>query len=160
MKGIIFNLLEAFMKEILGEEKSLEIMEKLPLKTKEPFVGPGTYPDEDLLAIVKKVMEATRLPLDAALRKFGKFCIPVLAAKFPQFLKPHDNPKDFLKSVDNIHHMEVVKLYKDSTPPHFTLKDPAPDRLIMEYRSKRKLCKFMEGLIEGVAEYYKTPVKC
>ena len=59
MKGIIFNLLEGFLTERLGEEKSDELIESCSLKTREPFVGPGSYPDEDLLAIVDRAVEVT-----------------------------------------------------------------------------------------------------
>jgi len=159
MKGIIFNLLEEFIVGKLGDEGYEALIESCDLETTEPFVGPGSYPDGDLFAIAGKAAEAIGAPLPDALRAFGRFCVPELAKKFPVFFTPHDNPKAFLETVDDIHYMEVVKLYEDAVPPHFEYEDPAPDRLVMKYRSKRKLCRLMEGLIDGVGDYYKTPIR-
>jgi len=159
MKGIIFNLLEEFITENWGEEKYEEILKGCPIKTKEPFVGPGTYPDADLIAIVTKTVEKLGVPLPEALRTFGRFCFPKLSERHPQFVKPYRHPKAFLKTVENIIHVEVRKLYKDAETPHFSYKDPASNRLIIEYESKRKLCHFMEGLIEGVAVYFQSPIQ-
>jgi predicted hydrocarbon binding protein len=159
MKGIIFNLLEQFITERFGDEMYEKILSECNLKTEEPFVGPGSYPEEDLMALVDKVVEKMGVPLPEALRAFGRFCLPKLAERFPEFLTPHKHPKAFLKTIDSVVHLEVKKLYSDAEPPSFAYDDPSPERLIIRYRSKRRLCQFMEGLIEGVADYYRSPIK-
>ena len=159
MKGIIFNLLEDFLKENLGEEKFEELIESCTLKTREPFVGPGSYPDEDLLAIVDRTVEVTGMTKAEALRAFGKFCIGALARKFPPFFDRCHDAKAFLKTLDAIHSLEVKKLYADARPPEFVMEDPSPGRLVMRYISERKLCPLVEGLIEGVAAHYGTLIR-
>jgi predicted hydrocarbon binding protein len=159
VKGIIFNLLEDFLKENLGEEKFEELIESCSLKTREPFVGPGSYPDEDLLAIVDRAVEVTGMTKAAALRAFGKFCIGKFTLKYPLFFSKHSNAKSFLKTLNALHEIEVKKLYADAKPPEFVMEDPSPDRLVMRYVSERKLCLLAEGLIEGVAEHYRSPIR-
>jgi len=159
MKGIIFNLLERFIVENLGEDKYEEILSACALKTKEPFVGPGSYPDEDLMAIVAKTVETMGVTPPEALRAFGRFCLPILAEKFPGFMTPYDHPKEFLMTVDSVIHVEVEKLYPDAQTPSLAYDDPAPDRLVIHYESSRKLCQLMEGLIDGVADYYGSPIE-
>ena len=159
MKGIIFNLLEEFITEGWGEEKYEEILKLCPLHTKQPFVGPGTYPDEDLVAIATSTANKLGISFHQALKSFGKYCFPKLAKKYPDFLTPYNHPKDFLKTVDSIIHVEVKKIFRDAYLPKFIYDDPAQNRLIIEYESKRKLCQFMEGLIEGVSEYFKTKIE-
>lgn len=159
MKGVIFNLLEQFIEGELGEGKYEEILSACDLETQEPFVGPGSYPDENLMAIVGQTVEASGLPAPEALRRFGRFCFPILAEKFPVFLEPHNHPKPFLMSVDSIVHVEVRKLYEGALLPDFTYENPGPDRLVIRYRSARRLCYFMEGLVEGVADVYETPIR-
>jgi hypothetical protein len=159
MKGIIFNLLEDFAVETLGEDRYHEILSECSLKTQEPFVAPGTYPDEDLLLIVGKTVEKSKIPLPDLLRTFGRWCFPKLGSRYPIFLTAHTHPKPFLKTVDSVIHVEVKKLYRDAETPQFRYRDPAPDRLIIEYISRRKLCKLMEGLLEGVGDYFKSPVQ-
>jgi len=159
MKGVVFNLLEAYIEENLGEGKYEEILDECTLMTKEPFVGPGTYPDQDLMAIVAETIKVAGVPLSEALRSFGRFCFHKLSVQYPGFVSPHSHPKPFLKSVESIIHVEVKKLYEDARPPGFTYMDPASNRLIIQYRSERRLCQFMEGLIDGVAAYYQSPVQ-
>ncbi len=159
MKGIIFNLLEDFLKENLGEERFEELIDSCSLRTREPFVGPGSYPDEDLLAIVDRTVEVTGMTRIEALRAFGKFCIGSLARKYPFFFDRHHDAKSFLKTINGLHSIEVKKLYADARPPEFVVEDPSPDRLVMRYTSERKLCPLAEGLIEGVAEHYRSSIK-
>lgn len=159
MKGIIFNLLEDFISEGWGDDVYEEILAMCPLKTKEPFIGPATYPDSDLLAIVDKVCEKLGVSVPQAVHAFGKYCLPHLIAKFPVFVQGHEHPKTFLKTIDNVIHVEVRKLFPDAKPPRVTWEDPALNRLVLTYVSERKLCALMTGLLEGVAEHFKTPIQ-
>jgi predicted hydrocarbon binding protein len=159
VKGIIFNLLESFISEGWGEDKYEEIFAACPLHTREPFVGPQSYPDADLLMIVAKAAEKLGIAAPAAVHAFGKYCFPKLAAKYPIFVRDHSHPKPFLQTIDNVIHVEVRKLFKDATPPRMTFVDPAPNELVMTYSSSRQLCALVGGLIEGVADYFHSPIR-
>ena len=158
MKGVVFNMLEEFVIETTDEETFEEILDECSFITKEPFVGPGTYPDEDLLELVSKTIAKLDLPLPDALKAFGKWSFPKLAEKVPGWLTDYDHPKKFLLTVEEIVHVEVRKLYKDADPPRFDFEDPGPDQLVINYQSGRQLYDFMDGLIEGVAEHFDTPI--
>jgi hypothetical protein len=158
MKGIIFNLLEEFVVETHGVERYEEILAGTALRTTEPFVGPGSYPDEDLMALVGTTVSHLGIDRNAALRAFGRFCIPRLAQRFPAFMAAHQHPKAFLLTVTKLHDLEVRKLYPDATPPRFGYESPGDDRLVMRYLSPRKLCALVAGLIEGVADHYGAPI--
>lgn len=159
MKGVIFNLLEDFISTGWGPDTYEAVLAKCPLHTKEPFVGPGTYPDADLLAIVEKTTEKLGITVPEAVHAFGKYCFPKLAAKFPVFVAGHDHPKTFLKTIDDVIHVEVRKLFRDANPPRITFTDPGPDQLILTYESGRRLCALMTGLLDGAAEYFKIPIE-
>lgn len=159
MKGIIFNLLEQFISDNFGEERYEEILASCPLVTQEPFVGPGTYPDEDFLKLTARAVESLALSAPDALRAFGKYCFPKLAEKFPGFVSPHKDPKSFLMTVDGVIHVEVRKLFDGASVPNFVYREPSRDTLIIEYSSERKFCHFMEGLIDGVGAHYNVPIQ-
>lgn len=158
MKGVIFNFLEAFITEGWGEEAYERIVGLCPLHTQEPFVGPNTYPDADLLAIVGKAAETLGVSVPDAVHAFGRFCFPRFAAKYPVFVRDHTHPKTFLQTIDKVIHVEVRKLLKDAEPPRITSVDPAPDELVLSYASARQLCPLVGGLLEGVAAYFHTPI--
>jgi len=159
MKGIIFNLLESYISETFGEEKYEQIIGQCQLKTTDPFVAPGTYPDEDLIEIVVNTSKVLNISVPDALKGFGRFAFPNLAEKFPFFVEPYHHPKPFLMSIENIIHVEVRKLFKDAYTPQFIYNDTAPNTLTITYNSKRKLYDFMAGLIDGVGAYFKMPIQ-
>ncbi len=158
MKGVIFNLLEDFITDGWGEQAYEEIFAQCPLQTKEAFVGLNSYPDADLLTIVAKAAAQFDISVSDAVRAFGKYCLPKLVAKYPIFVAGHRHPKTFLMSIDNVIHVEVRKLLKDAEPPRMFFVDPAPDQLILRYVSKRQLCPLVSGLLDGTAEYFRTPI--
>jgi hypothetical protein len=160
MKGIVFNLLEQFASLKLGEARYEQVRSACPLMTRTPFEPTETYPFEDLLAILKGVVEALDVTRDEVLREFGLFSFPKFAGLFPAYVVRYPHPKEFLLAVDSIIHAEVGKRFKGASPPRFTYKDPSSNRLVMEYHSQRGLCSFMEGLIQGVAEVFKSPIRC
>lgn len=161
MKGEIFNLLEDFVIENMGVETYEEIHRECApsLHTKEPFVGPGTYPDSDFQEIFAALLRRTSLVAASASRAFGRFCFPRLLARLPGYAERCGDPKTFLRSVHDVVHVEVRKVYRDAEPPQFTYRDSGFNRLIMVYKSKRRLYDFFEGLIDGVSDYYRVPIK-
>ncbi len=158
MKGVIFNIFEDFIVEGWGAEKFESILGRCPMHAQVPYVGPGTYPDENLLAIVNQTTADLGIGTAEALRTFGRFAFPRLAQKFSVFVREHDHPKPFLKTLDDIIHVEVRKLFAGADPPRIAYEDPAPDRLILRYTSKRKLCPLFAGLVEGTGDYFKVPI--
>ena len=66
MKGIIFTIFEDFITDNYGAETYEQIISECNLQTKEPFVGPGTYPDSDLMEIVGKATAKLGIPMPYA----------------------------------------------------------------------------------------------
>lgn len=160
MKGIIFNLLEDFIEDSCGTGVYAEILAGCTLTTADPdlIVGPGTYPDSDFVAIIDCLVCRFEQDAGDVLRAFGKYAVPRLAERYPQFFVAHSTPREFLKSVGFIHHIEIKKLYKDADTPVFSVEDRGVGPLVMKYRSNRRLCHFVEGLVDGLAEQYHTPI--
>jgi hypothetical protein len=158
MKGIVFNIFEDFITENFGIETWNEVLEKAELRSGKIFVAPASYPDDDFLSLVTTAVDLKGLDLSEAVRMFGRYTFGKLAERYSELVSPYRTAKDFLLKVDSIIHVEVKKLFSDAEPPSFTYEDPAKDRLIMHYNSRRRLCLFMEGLLEGVAEHFKTRI--
>lgn len=158
MKGVIFNLLEEFISEKWGVEAYERILDQCPLKGSGVFVGPETYPDTDLLAIVSAACAQLKVDPDDAVRAFGEFMFPRLASKFPVFVRDHAHPRSFLKTIHGVIHVEVRKLMRDADPPHISWCEPSPDELVLTYTSARRMCSLMEGLLRGAANHFGTPM--
>jgi predicted hydrocarbon binding protein len=54
--------------------------------------------------------------------------------------------------------MEVRKLYPQAVTPSVTCIDERPERFVLRYRSERKLCALLEGLLEGTGAYFQTRI--
>lgn len=159
MKGMVFNLLEDFIVAGHGQDTFEKIYKNTNLITKDPFIGPQVYPDEDFLALVSTACTELSLPVEAAVREFGKFCFPKLIEVDESFTKTTSSTLDFLKTVHGIIHVEVKKLHPDAELPAFSYSDLNNNTLVMEYRSTKKLCFFAEGLIDSCASYFGESVK-
>ncbi|MDD9952228.1 MAG: heme NO-binding domain-containing protein [Zetaproteobacteria bacterium] len=159
MKGVIFNAFEKFIVDAHGEDFFEDILSECQLQTEGIFVGPGTYPDTDLLEIVQKTIHKLNLPLDQALQAFGKFLFHELHAGNPKFADSCKSLKEFLRSVDGIIHVEVNKLYPEARTPKFTYQEPSAQTLEITYSSARNLPDLFEGLVQGAADHFQTSIQ-
>ena len=152
MKGIVFNILENMIVDKFGDEVMEEIYAEGEFSAAvPPFVGPETYADSDLVTIVVLLSEKSNLPVDELIYEFGKYMFPILAQKYPVFLQGVDSPIQFLGTVNDIIHMEVMKLFEGANPPTIKIEGTTRGQTELHYSSERKLCKLLEGLLDGTA---------
>lgn len=158
MKGVLFNISEEFIVENYGDQTLDEILDHCNLSTKDPFVSPGNYPFSDLVEIISVTSSKVNLSMDKVLISLGRFAFGKLAKRHPEFVELHTHPKPFLKTVEDVIHVEVHKLYSDSQLPTFQYEDLNDKELIITYYSKKKLYPLMQGLIEGVGDHFNTRI--
>jgi hypothetical protein len=151
MKGIVFSLLEEVVRREYGEETWEALLEATQLDG--VYTSLGNYPDGDLQKLVIAASDALKLPPNAIIRWFGMNALPLFAKRYPEFFEAHDSAQSFVLTLNDIIHPEVRKLYPGADVPYFEF-DLSSEVVVMEYKSRRKLCAFAEGLIEGAAAYY------
>lgn len=156
MKGIIFNLLEEVVTTKFGADTWDKLLQQANVDG--AFTSLGSYPDEQLVALVEAASAELKLPAAQIVRWFGGEAIPLLAKKYPGFFSRHTSTRPFVLTLNGIIHPEVRKLYPGADTPDFEIDATSPDVLVMVYRSKRKLCALAEGLIDGTANHYHETV--
>lgn len=160
MKGLVFRGFEKMILQRYGPDLWERLLDEAPLKTSGGgFIGPQTYPDEDLAALIATASRLTGESQTHLTTAFGRFLFPHFARIHPVFMKPGLTAKSFLQTVHGVIHVEVRKLHAGAHLPEFSYEDPAPDRLVMVYVSGRKLCYLAAGLIEGVGDYYQETIE-
>ncbi len=157
MKGIVFNLLETVVTKEYGANTWDDLLAAAQLDG--AYTSLGNYQDADLLKLVGAASAALKLPPEVIVKWFGKQMLPPLAGHYPQLFTPHRTARAFILTLNNVIHPEVKKLYPGAEPPDFDFDASSPDVLVMDYRSKRKLCALAEGLVEGAAEYFGETVQ-
>ncbi len=153
MKGLIFNLLESAVVQAHGEDTWDQLLDRAGLEG--AWTSVGSYPHQDLLAVVGAAAALWDWSRDDVIRWFGRAAIPPLAAAYPAFFTSHASTFPFLRTLNDVHHLEVLKVYPDADLPVFAFDPRREDgTLIMRYSSARALCTFGEGLIHGAGDYF------
>lgn len=156
MKGIVFNLLEQAVTDRYGEDVWDSLLDAAAVEG--AYTAVGTYPHEQLGAIVTAASTALNVPPDDLVRWFGRAALPMLAAKYPAFFEGHVDARSFLLTLNDVIHPEVRKLFPGAYAPSFEFDTSVDDELSLSYISHRGLCSFAEGLIEGAADRFDEDV--
>ena len=151
MKGVVFNLLEECVRREYGEDTWDNLLDAAGLEG--AYNSLGTYDDVDLLGLVTAASEALGVSGQEILRWFGRNAIPAMASRYPGFFDPHRSTLAFVLTLNDIIHPEVRKVYPGADVPEFDF-DTVGDVLVMGYHSRRRMCAFAHGLIEGAAAHY------
>ena len=156
MKGIIFNVTEKAVAELLGEDAWDDLLDDAGLDG--DYTALGTYADEDLLALVSAAATKTGHDPADVQRLVGRHALPHLVASIEDYLDLDTDVFDFLASIHSIIHVEVKKLDPDSKPPDVIPERISDDELHLTYRSERGLSPLAEGLILGAGDHFGQPV--
>lgn len=151
MKGVIFNLVEEVVIDRFGEETWDALLDEAGLDG--AYTSLGSYPDEQLFALVDAASNKLGVDGDAVVRLLGQEAIPLLADRYPMFFEPHATTRAFLLTLNDIIHPEVRRLYPGADVPTFGFGDD-DNALVITYRSPRKLCALAEGFILGAGAHY------
>ena len=153
MKGMVFTMLSELVEERFGIEAWDDLIDATAPASDGVYVATDSYPDRELLNYVAAMSDKLGVPANDLVFAFGEFMLGRFAQIHPEFFDGHD-AKSFLKTVHDVIHVEVKKLHPDAVLPNFDYEDVAPDRLVMRYRSPRRLCALAEGLIAGTARHF------
>lgn len=152
MKGIIFNLVEEVVADRYGEDVWDQLIEAAGVAG--VYTSLGSYPDDELFAIVGATSSALALPPDAVVRTLGEASMPLRVQRYRSFFEGHTSTRSFLLTLNDIIHTEVRKLYPGAEVPSFGFDDSSPSVLGITYQSPRKLCALAEGFIIGAATHF------
>ncbi|MCA1818465.1 MAG: heme NO-binding domain-containing protein [Thermoplasmatota archaeon] len=152
MKGIVFNVLEAVVTKELGADTWDALVEAAGVEG--AYTALGNYDDAQLLALVAAASKALGKTPDEIVRWFGRKAMPIFHERYPQLFTPHNSTLPFLLTLNDVIHPAVRKFYPGADVPDFDFTTVSDHEIHIGYRSKRHLCAFAEGLIEGAADHY------
>ena len=156
MKGIAFTLLNELVESRFG----LKAWDDVLRSTGDDgvFTAAGNYADGRIFNLIRGLSKQTGIAADLLVRTFGEFMFGGFVRHYPGFFEGVESPKELLSSVDGIIHVEVKKLFPEAILPKFDCEDPGEGRLVLIYRSKRKLCSLAESLFNGAAKHFGTTI--
>jgi hypothetical protein len=152
MKGIVFNLLEQAVVREHGEEVWDKLLDSA--NTTGAYTAVGSYPHQELDALVAAASAMLGQPPDDVQRWFGRAALPLLVDRYPVFFDGHTSTRAFLLTLNDVIHPEVRKLFPGAYAPSFEFDETSEEALGLTYESHRELCAFAEGLVEGAAVHF------
>ncbi len=154
MKGLVFTEFLDFVAARHGDDMVDDIIEASDLPSGGAYTSVGTYGHGEMVALCTSLAERTNQPPAALIRDFGSQLSDTFAREHPAFFQRATCYFDFLESVEAHIHVEVLKLYPDAELPSFRMRERTASRIVMEYRSPRRMGALAEGLICGSARQF------
>lgn len=156
MKGVVFSEFLEFVEARHGADMVDDIIEASGAGG--AYTTVGTYPHAELVALATQLCQRTGQTMPEMLRRFGRHMAGVFERSFADYFARSTNLFEFLASVDDHIHVEVRKLYPDAELPTFEVAERDAQRLVLDYRSPRRMEALAVGLIEGAASHFGTTV--
>ena len=152
MKGLVFTTFYGHVEACHGADMVDDIIKDCDLPNKGAYTSVGTYPFQEMVALITALVRRTGQSLPAVLEDFGKACF----AKWVQYVPAFFDNKDLfdvLSEVDHFHESEVRKLYPDAELPSFKVESRDDRELVMRYFSCKPLADLASGVIKGAATH-------
>ena len=159
MKGVVFTEFLAFVEQRFGDDMVDDIIESSDLPSGGAYTTVGTYSHDEMTALCGALAQRTSLPAPGLVREFGKHLSSSFAAGYPDFFERAGSFFDFLESIEAHIHVEVRKLYPDAELPTFAVEERTASRMVIVYRSPRRMADLSEGLIIGSAGKFGVDVR-
>lgn len=152
MKGIVFTTFYSHCESRYGLDILDDIIEDADLPNKGAYTSVGTYPFQEMVALVGALVRRTGESMPSVLEDFGHACF----ARWVTYVPAHFENKslfDILEEVDHFHETEVRKLYPDAELPSFKVESRDERMLVLRYFSCKPLADLAAGVIKGAADY-------
>ena len=152
MKGIIFNIIEAIVRDAHGEEAWDAILARAGLDG--VYSSLLTYDDSHLTKIVGAAAALLSADPAALVPWVGERAFEHLAERHPRLVERHRSARTLLCALDSFIHPEVLKMHEGAELPHFDVDEQPDGSLRLHYSSRRQMCTFAEGLIRGAGAWF------
>jgi len=154
MKGIVFTEFLDFVALRYGDDMVDDIVDDCELPSGGAYTSVGTYGHDEMAALGGALAARTQEAIGDLVRGFGEHLAGSFARAYPVFFERSSDLFDFLESVEGHIHVEVRKLYPDAELPSFIVEERGATRMVLLYRSPRRLSRLAEGLIRGSAREF------
>ncbi len=154
MKGMVFTELVEFVEEKFGFEVADGMLEASLLEEKGTYTQAANYTFEELVAIVSRLAEITKIPMVDLIEVYGRHLFGRIVGLYPPMVANFSSSLPFIAQVDTFIHPQVKKLYPDADLPSFSVISLSENELVIDYTSNKPLMPLARGLMLGAADYF------
>ena len=146
------------IEEKFDYETMSKVIKGADLPHKGIYISGGTYPHKELMSLLTSLHKISGVPISDLLRNYGRHLFKALSKEHPQFVQASKNPVDCINTVESYIHVEVRKLYPETELPFFDVLEKTDDRIVLDYKSERKMEDFAHGMMLGCSDHYNMPI--
>ena len=154
MKGIVFREYIDFVEEQAGEDVVDQMIDRANPQSGAAYTAVGKYDWRELVDMVVALSDIISAPVPDLTRAFGRHLFSRLKTNYPQFLVGPKDAFEFLQTIENKIHVEVLKLYPDAELPTLDVREISPSEMSVGYTSCRPFGDLCIGMIEGCADHF------
>ncbi|MFN2432384.1 MAG: heme NO-binding domain-containing protein [Gemmatimonadota bacterium] len=156
MQGLIYHYLRDFCAQQFGEP----VWERARCRAQVPersFLLMRQYPDrytQDLVSALREELGPEGPPAGEILFGFGRHLGACFQRDFEWYFDRFASAKEMLAGIEPVIHAELRRHSPETRPPELQARPLPRGGLRLRYRSPRRLCDVMRGLIVHVAQVY------
>ncbi len=154
MKGIVFREFIDFVEDQAGDDVVDAMIEEANPPSGAAYTAVGKYDWREMVDMVVALSGIIDAPVPDLVRAFGRHLFGRLKTGYPQMLEGPDNAFDFLGTIENKIHVEVLKLYPDAELPTLDVNVISSHELSVVYTSCRPFGDLCIGMIEGCGDHF------
>jgi hypothetical protein len=147
--GLIFASLNDYLRDRFGTDAAEDVFQG------RFYALAAAHPDAELVELVERGAERAGLETEEFLRDLGAFTSEhTFSRLYPTYFLMASDTVSFLLGVEDRIHELIRATIPNATPPTLTVRRAGPSSVGIEYASPRRLCRLLEGLVEGTASHY------
>lgn len=154
MKGVVFTAFLEMVESHFSADMVDDIIQDSELPSRGAYTAVGTYPHEEMVALVIALSQRTGIGIPKLLHAYGQHLFAHFFATHSSFFVNVHDVFGFLSGIENIIHAEVLKLYPDAQLPRFETEHHSQNKLVLLYDSSRHFEDLAEGLIAGCIAHF------
>lgn len=154
MKGLVFCEFLGMVEREFGYEIVDQIIEDSKLESNGVYTSVGTYSHQEIFALVEQLSKKTGVSVSKLFYTYGIYVFDIFKKSYQGLIVGCSDSFQFLSSVDNVIHVEVLKLYPEAELPSISIQSNSLNKLELVYSSKRRMSDFAEGLIQGCLNHF------
>lgn len=154
MKGVVFTEFLEMVESRFSADMVDDIIDDADLPSGGAYTAVGTYPHEEMVALVVALSTRSGAAVRDLLLAFGEHLFGRFVAGYPAFFTGVTDAFAFLAGIEDVIHREVRKLYPDAELPRFDVERHTATELVLLYRSGRHFEDLAEGLMRGCVAHF------
>jgi hypothetical protein len=155
MKGVVFTEFLEMVEDRFSADMVDDIIGDANLPSGGAYTAIGTYPHEEIVALVVALSQRSGVAVPDLLKIYGEHLFSIFVRGYPSFFTGVTDAFDFLAGIEDVIHAEVRKLYPDAELPRFDVEHSNNGKeLILIYHSRRHFEDLADGLMRGCIAHF------